>query len=209
MPTTRTCSQSGIDNIDHHSQGLPQELQDEILLLTLIAGCLPEDRQVVISDEKCEVLYPSPWQLSVNRATREKVSRAYYSQNKFMYGNRFCGCSICNWMQPLYHWLKRLSSQSRAMILTIRLVIETATCDRLVNEGDNYYSYPRHGRAWDTLEWARMRFLTAEKRFEEDEMGMKRGVLQLAIGLGDHTVPRQWLTHDMVSGLIDREIDNS
>ena len=107
-------------------QALPQELQDSILQFALLASLCernPQQNAVVFID--CR--YRTPWQLSINRASRRTVSNFYYTQTSFRYSVFF---------QPEYYsqdkasalikatsifgkWLKSLTQARRGQITEV------------------------------------------------------------------------------------------
>ncbi|PPJ55368.1 hypothetical protein CBER1_08697 [Cercospora berteroae] len=103
--------QAGLDEsaeLDRRIKGLPQELQDEILGLTVAI----EPASVDIDRS-----YKPPWQLAINKALRQKVAQKYYSSTLFV--------TVVNDRDEIaiLNWLSSLSADHRHLISEIRLCL--------------------------------------------------------------------------------------
>ncbi|CAK1358008.1 hypothetical protein CB0940_07334 [Cercospora beticola] len=101
--------QAGLDEsaeLDHRIQALPQELQDEILDLTVAI----KPTTVVIDKS-----YKPPWQLAIDQALRRKVAQDYYSSTIFVVEDGRAKPPL------LRSWLTSLPADHTHLVSEIRL----------------------------------------------------------------------------------------
>lgn len=103
-------------------QALPQELQGHILEHVV---AIPPNQTTIIT-----LSHRPPWQLSFNRATREKVAKPYYASTIFALASRQMngGPSDCSKIN-FYRWLKSLPKEHRAEIQRIRRELQNQVDD--------------------------------------------------------------------------------
>lgn len=103
MATTSSASATmySAPTLDERIQALAQELQDIIFDYTVAI-----DTEVVTIDKD----WKAPWQLQINRATRAKFSKVYYSHTRFNVN------TDCNSVFTMDQWLDMLEDNHRAVI---------------------------------------------------------------------------------------------
>ena len=158
--------QPGVDEsteLSERIQSRPQELQDEIFNLTVAI----EPAEAVISKS----LKP-PWQLSIDRASRQKVAQQYYSATTF---------AVEDFINPrvLQSWLSSLPIDHRHLILGIRLFFKGDFGSHLRAHG-NVVSVSRL-RIWLSLHGQNMKAnfgleesIFKTKMLESDSQGNER-----------------------------------